>query len=136
MRIFFSLVVVGACAWATAARADDKTTCADAYSTSQSLRDEHKLLAARAQLRVCARQACARYARGQMVTDCTTWLAQVDQAIPSIVFAVKDGSGNDLSAVRVTMDGQPLTDKLDGTAIQIDPGEHHFSFESADLPKE
>lgn len=33
--------------------------------------------------------------------------------MPSLVFEAKDRAGNDLGAVRVTMDGQPLAEKLD-----------------------
>ena len=47
---------------------------------------------------------------------------------PTIVFVVKDASGNDLSAVRVTMDGQPLVDVLDGSGVPADLGMHKFEF--------
>jgi hypothetical protein len=53
--------------------------------------------------------------------------------MPSIVFVARDIAGNDLTAVAVTMDGQPLADKLDGRAMAIDPGEHTFRFEGAGL---
>jgi hypothetical protein len=46
---------------------------------------------------------------------------------------VRDESDRDLSAVHVTMDGQTLTDKLDGTAIPVDLGEHRFVFEARGL---
>ncbi len=52
----------------------------------------------------------------------------------AIVFEAKDGAGNDLVAVTVTMDGQRVTDKLDGLPLQLDPGEHRFTFESEGLP--
>jgi hypothetical protein len=32
--------------------------------------------------------------------------------------------------VRVTVDGQPLADRLDGTALAIEPGEHAFRFDA------
>jgi len=35
----------------------------------------------------------------------------------------------------VTLDGQPLTDSLDGAAISLDPGPHLFTFETAGQPK-
>jgi serine/threonine-protein kinase len=34
------------------------------------------------------------------------------------------------------MDGQPFVSKLDGTAISLDPGEHHFVFEADGLKSE
>jgi hypothetical protein len=49
------------------------------------------------------------------------------------VFEAKDAVGHDLSVVHVTMDSQPLLDKLDGTAFAVDPGEHTFVFEAAGL---
>ena len=69
--------------------------------------------------------------RGQMVKDCTSWLAEVEGAQPSIVFAAKDGAGNDLDAVKVTIDGAPLTEKLTGTAVDVDPGQHVFRLAAA-----
>jgi hypothetical protein len=32
------------------------------------------------------------------------------------------------------MDGLPFADSLDGTAVQVDPGEHKFTFEGGGLP--
>jgi hypothetical protein len=57
-------------------------------------------------------------------------VAEVNAAMPTIVFEVRDPAGNDLSAVSVTMDGQPLVGRLEGTALSIDPGEHSFVFVS------
>jgi hypothetical protein len=50
--------------------------------------------------------------------------------MPTVVPMAKNAAGHDLSAVRVTLDGQPLRDLLDATAIAIDPGEHTFAFEA------
>jgi hypothetical protein len=55
---------------------------------------------------------------------------QVNNAIPSIVFEAKDENGKDLSEVKVTMDGEVLADRLDCTALSIDPGSHTFLFET------
>jgi len=54
--------------------------------------------------------------------------------MPTLVFAAKDGAGNDLFAVTVAMDGAPLTTSLDGRPLSIDPGEHAFRFETAGQP--
>jgi hypothetical protein len=53
--------------------------------------------------------------------------------MPTIVFEVRDAAGNDLSAVAVTMDGYPLVERLEGTALSIDPGEHEFVFHSKEM---
>jgi hypothetical protein len=114
---------------ASSARADDtKKVCTDAYAEAQSLRDAHKLLQAREQLRVCSQPACTAF----IVKDCTEWLAAVESSLPTLVFSAKDRAGRDLLDVRVTVDGQPLVSRLDGQAVAVDPGPHTFRFEQAD----
>jgi hypothetical protein len=60
--------------------------------------------------------------------DCTKRLDELENAQPAIVFDAKDASGRDVSLVQVTLDGHPITERLDGTALQVDPGEHVFVF--------
>src|ERR1019366_8465548 len=70
-----------------------------------------------------------------MVRDaCTKRLDELEKAQPTIIFRAKDASGQDVSAVKVTVDGRPLADKLDGTALPVDPGDHVFTFTTADQP--
>jgi hypothetical protein len=61
--------------------------------------------------------------------DCARRLDELNRIQPTIVFDGKDGAGGDVSAVTVTVDGRPFTDKLDGTPRQIDPGAHTFTFQ-------
>ena len=61
-------------------------------------------------------------------------MEEINRAIPRVVFEAKDSDGNDLVGVKVTMDGKVLTERLDGTAISLNPGEHKFVFESAQKP--
>jgi hypothetical protein len=61
--------------------------------------------------------------------ECNKRAVDLTSAIPTISFGVKDPSGNDVTDVVVTMDGRPLASQLDGTALSIDPGPHHFTFE-------
>jgi hypothetical protein len=114
------------------ARAADPSVgdCLSASDTFISLRNQHKLQAARAQALVCAAPSCPAEVR----TDCARRVAEINAAIPSIVFEAKDPAGNDLSAVRATLDGKVVTEKLDGTALILDPGEHAFTFETAGQP--
>ena len=51
--------------------------------------------------------------------------------MPTVVLVAKDGAGNDLVEVRVTVDGAPLTEHLDGRAWKIEPGQHAFTFEAS-----
>jgi hypothetical protein len=51
-----------------------------------------------------------------------------------VVFQVKDGAGNDVSGVKISVDGQPSGDSGLTTAMELDPGEHVFRFEANLLP--
>jgi hypothetical protein len=131
MRRFVSVVLLLASAWATPAFADDATkACLDAAAAGQTLRDAHKVLEAAEQFRTCASGACPDVVR----RDCVAWVRDMEAARPTLVFDVTDGAGNDLTAVRVTLDGRVLAEKLDGTAQAFDPGEHVFVFEVAGRP--
>src|SRR5438105_11962894 len=88
------------------ARADDPTTadCLGASEASLKLGNEHKLRAERAQLLVCATATCPADIR----KECLARVDEVNAQIPTVVFSAKDPSGADLSAVKVTMDGETL----------------------------
>jgi hypothetical protein len=77
-------------------------------------------------LLVCVAASCP----GVVRDDCAQRLTEVRAATPTVVFIVKDDADQDLSDVHVTMDGQVLTEKLDGTPIAINPGQHRLVFES------
>jgi hypothetical protein len=66
-------------------------------------------------------------------TDCTSWLGQVLDTIPTVVFSAKHGDEN-VFDVSVTVDGKPGVTQLDGRPIEIDPGLHTFVFERAGSP--
>jgi hypothetical protein len=107
------------------ALADDKLACNTAYDQTQTLRRDGKLQAARVEALVCLRDVCADFVRA----DCTRWLGEIEAAQPSVVFEVQDTKGNSTSAVRVSLDGQPWLNDLDGKSRPIDPGQHAFRFE-------
>jgi len=114
-----------------AAGGPTKEQCIAANDHAQEFRQAGKLSKAREQLLVCVAQGCP----GPVREDCAQRLDEVDKAMPTIVFEVKNGSGNDVSAVSVTMDRQPVAAKLSGAAIAVDPGEHLFVFEAEGLPR-
>jgi hypothetical protein len=103
-----------------------KQECVAANSSAQDLRAVGKLRAAREKLALCVSTSCP----GPVREDCAQRLDEVNKAMPSLVFEAKDEAGNDLAAVRVTMDGVPLAGRLDGTSLAVDPGEHVFRFET------
>lgn len=131
--VIFSLsVVLGTAAAARPVLAADPTTadCLSASESSLSLRNQHKLRDARASLLICAAPSCPADVRA----ECARRVSEVNAAIPTIVFEAKDLVGNDLSAVKVSIDGQPLAERLEGAALSIDPGVHAFTFETAGQP--
>lgn len=103
----------------------DKALCADTYRNAQIQRKSGALKRARESLLVCVSDRCPAV----LQPDCTRWLTEVEAALPSIAFAAKGTDGNDVTTVRVTMDGQLLTDAIDGKSIPVDPGSHTLRFE-------
>jgi hypothetical protein len=110
---------------ATSVRAEPtKEQCVDAYKKNQQLRREGYLRAAITQLLVCARDPCPAV----LQTDCVEWLRDANARLPSVVVKARSGV-TDLTDVSVTIDGVPAVARLDGRAIDVDPGPRTFSFE-------
>jgi hypothetical protein len=126
------LAVVAAAALSTGGvRADDKQQCLAASDQGQQLRDDGKYQRAREAFAACARNACPALVR----RDCMKWLADLEQASPSIVVGAKDDKGGDLVDVTVLVDGVPLVTKLDGKPTPVDPGAHVLRFETTGYPR-
>jgi hypothetical protein len=107
-----------------------KKECLAASSDWVQARKEHRLHDALDLLLVCASTACPADVR----EECARHIPDLNAAAPSVVFAATDAAGNDVAAVKVSIDGRPLADKLDGSALPVDPGEHSFRFESEGRP--
>ena len=118
---------------AAPARADappTKAQCIEANTRGQDLRRDNKLSGARESFQACASTSCPPLVRG----DCARRIDEIDATQPTIVLVAKDRAGKDVSAVHVTVDGKPVTDKLDGAALPVDPGEHVFTFTAPGQP--
>ena len=102
-----------------------KRECIDANTQAQIALKSGRLHEAKAAFQSCAVAACPASVR----QDCTERLDAVASRQPSVILAAKDAAGHELVAARVRLDDQPLTDKLDGVAIDVDPGEHELAFE-------
>jgi hypothetical protein len=126
MALLLPLLAAGT---ATASPAADRRQCAAAYEQGQRLRRQGQLREARAQLNLCARDVCNRVIQ----QDCVQWVGELDRAIPTLVLRAQDADGKDVSEVQVSMDGNPLVERLDGRSVEVDPGAHAFRFESAGL---
>lgn len=123
-------VVMGVLLLASNAHADD--ACLNAHADAQKLRKKHALLDAQKMLRVCAREGCPSLVQ----KDCIRWLSEVEAEQPTVIVVATDENGDETLAVKVLLDGKPLVEKLDGSPIAIDPGEHVLRFERPSGSKE
>jgi hypothetical protein len=133
VRLLASAAVASTLLVGTAARAEGPPTTSECVSLNENagpLQKAGKLLEAHASLVRCSASTCPALVRD----DCAKGAIQVDAAIPTIVFEARDGGGNDRSEVRLSVDGTRRADKLTGVALDVDPGEHEFRFETAGLP--
>jgi hypothetical protein len=121
--------LLAAPAEAGAQQAETKTACLSAYENAQVLRQQAHLVEAREALGVCSRQECPPLVR----QDCGNWLEEVDKAIPSVIVQASI-DGAETTNVKVSIDGKVIKNRLDGKAIQADPGSHKFRFETAGFP--
>lgn len=103
---------------------DTIKACVNAYGSAQEFHRKDDLLKARQAMLICAGRACPAIIQN----DCTTWLNQLAEAIPSVVLEAKLDDDN-VFDVSVSMDGAPIASQLDGKPIEINPGLHSFVFE-------
>lgn len=114
---------------AETAELGSQAECVRAYESSQELKLDGKLTEARDRLFRCMQEDCRAFMR----QACAEWLEDVQLGMPSVVFAVRRGP-QDLSQVRVFKDGQLLRERLEGQAVEIDPGIYTFRFEADGSP--
>jgi hypothetical protein len=106
-----------------------KVQCVARHENAQVVRRQGKLLAARSALLVCSRVSCPPAIRA----DCVDWLEDVNHSVPSVVVTARE-RGVDVADVRVLIDGELAASRLSGGALEADPGEHRFRFESPRWP--
>lgn len=104
-----------------AAAPPDKAACVGASDAGQKAKKDKRLRAARKELLVCSDEACPAIVK----KDCLALVGEIDASLPTIVVTVKDAAtGADVLDAKVELDGEPLLDKLDGSAVAVDPGMH------------
>ncbi|HEX6273652.1 MAG TPA: hypothetical protein VFZ53_11435 [Polyangiaceae bacterium] len=106
-----------------------RESCLANHEQAQLRRIEQRLVGARAAARACAVTACPAAIR----SDCSEWVGELSKLIPTVLLIAESGRG-ELENVRVTLDGMLLTEKLDGTAMEIEPGPHLLRFEHGSEP--
>lgn len=99
--------------------------CIAAHVEAQRLRKSSKLQAARKALVRCADAGCPAV----LVEECTALLSEADKAQPSLVFVARDEAGLDIADARVLEGDAVLLERLDGKAVELDPGEHKLRLE-------
>jgi hypothetical protein len=114
--------VLGAWSLSSSVRAVAATPaeCVAASDRGQAERDDGHLLASRAEFVACAADACPALVK----RECSRWLADVEERIPSIVISVKERSGRDLLDAEVSVDGVRVPVAGAGRALPLDPGPH------------
>jgi hypothetical protein len=108
----------------------DTNACITAFDQGQRLRSDRKLRRAQTELLVCTQESCPALLRA----DCAGVLRTVQSAVPTVVLAADDGAGHDLTDVKVQVGNEVIAPKLDGRAIEFDPGTYDFRFERAGAP--
>jgi hypothetical protein len=111
---------------AAASPKESALACTKSAERAQVLRRGGKLASAREALRECAADACPAVVRD----DCRTWTAELQAAQPTIVFSVRDRTGADLLTAKISVDGVPFLDRIDGLARPLDPGPHDIEVAS------
>jgi hypothetical protein len=110
---------------ATTSEQDVLGVCIAAYEDAQRKRNRGDLIEAREALKVCSREVCPAIAR----TDCTGWLGELRVDVPTIVVGARFEGGRDVIDVKVFLDGKPLMDRIEGRAVEVNPGVHTLRFE-------
>jgi hypothetical protein len=103
---------------------EERAACVAKHESAQISRRDGKLRAARTALLQCVRASCPSAIR----SDCLEWLPELERSLPSVVIAARSPKGDESSG-RVLLDGEVLAARLDGQALDVDPGSHLFRVE-------
>lgn len=72
----------------------------------------------------CSRPECGPF----LQQECVARTSRLDDDIPTVVPIVTDETGEAVVDAQVSVDGVPLTSRVDGRALPVDPGPHLFAF--------
>jgi hypothetical protein len=104
---------------------EDKRVCVESYYKAKESIQSGRLIEVKEPLGRCARAVCGSFLK----QECTKLYLQMDADVPSVVPIVVDATAGEAGAAfEVRMDGEPLTSKLDGLPIPVNPGWHEFTF--------
>ena len=94
-------------------------SCDAHYVATQKLERAGRLIEARVEATKCSQTNCASY----QITHCTEWLTRIKDAVPSILVVATSGN-DDIVGAQVFIDDKLVTERLSGSEIELDPGDH------------
>ncbi len=106
------------------AGAPTRQECVSLHEKGQELRKLSKLLQTRKILRTCSNETCP----GLIREDCTSWLEELERAMPSLAFEIVLDN-KDVTEAKITEGDKILTESISGMAYEMDPGVHKFKTE-------
>ncbi|MEZ4221924.1 MAG: hypothetical protein R3B13_13410 [Polyangiaceae bacterium] len=115
-------------ATAHSALAIGKAECIAANDQGNNLRQGGKLMASKAEYLKCADAACPAAIR----EECAQRVSAVEASLPTIVVAILDAQGKDVTDATVWVDDAKVADTVDGRAQPVDPGAHRLRIETSD----
>jgi hypothetical protein len=127
LAVSLALAVVAARPPAHAAASEQAAHCVATYDDALALKKQGELLAARSRFTQCTLPSCP----GPVRDECAEQVRGLGTMIPSVVPAARTRDGRELVDVQVQVDGQLLTERIDGRAHRLDPGPHEFRFAAA-----
>jgi hypothetical protein len=109
----------------------NEAACRDSYVLAQHLAKAGRLKRARQHALSCGQDRCSVTIR----TDCSRWLEEISQAMPTLVVVAKKRDGSLLRNVSVRVGNELLARQLDGRAMAVDPGAHELRIRFGDEEK-
>lgn len=98
--------------------------CLESSERGQRLQTDGKYTRARELFTACAARSCP----APVQRECVSALADVERAMPTIAVVVRDDADQDVIDARVFVDG--ALQKITGTSLALDPGEHKLRVEA------
>lgn len=123
-----TLTAACALSWSAGAWAEptlpSRAECLEAHTSAQELKQSSKFLEAQERLLVCSSASCP----GAVISDCGSWITELEQMTPSMVFQVRI-DGKEVLDTDVQVDGKAVTDRTH--AYKVNPGRHTVRVQAA-----
>lgn len=107
--------------------APSREQCLGAHKSAQELKQAGKFIEAQEHLVVCSSATCP----GVVISDCGTWIGDLEQMTPSMVFEIR-ADGKEALDAKLFVDGKPVQDW--SHAVKVNPGRHMVRVELPPFP--